>query len=328
MTQSFYEQLGVSSTSTVDDIKKAYRKMANRYHPDKNPNDPTAEEKFKDVKRAYEVLSNDQERAAYDSYGHEQYVNGGHQQRRQHDPYADAFKRAFEEHRRQAEQQMQMQMRITLTQAVRGDTIDVSIPITEQCDVCDGTGSRSKQRHTCSTCNGIGATIKQVGDMRFQTTCDACNGLGTTVSDACTSCGGSGEKHNIITRQVKLPQGVDTGDRIDLVVNGKRVGLVLVVVPDKTFQRGGMDLKRTIDVDVVTAVLGGKVITTDVLGNTLTVTIPAGIQPGQALRLSGKGITRDNRHGDLYCEVKIKIPTGLSDDKKVTWELLREPDQQ
>lgn len=325
MTQNFYETLGVAKTATPEDIKKAYRKLANKYHPDKNLDDPTAEEKFKTVKRAYEVLSDVQQRAAYDNYGHERYVNSGStgQRSSNHDAYADAFKRAFEEQKRQAERQIQMQMRITLRQAVRGDTIDVTIPITRSCNVCDGTGSQTKQRSQCSACGGSGVTVQHLAGMSFQSGCGTCRGQGTVVKDPCHTCHGSGEVRSNVVRQVKLTPGIDTGEAVVLEVEDKQVFVVFIVVPDSTFQRGGLDVKRSIDVDVVTAVLGGKIVTEDIMGNTISVTVPAGIQPGQSLRLTGKGISRDNHAGDMYCEVVIKIPTNISPEQKALYEQLK-----
>lgn len=326
MTQNFYETLGVSKTATADEIKKAYRKLANKYHPDKNPDDPTTEEKFKTVKRAYEVLSDEQQRAAYDSYGHEQYVNQGSAGPRNsgHDAYAEAFRRAFEEQMRQAERQVQMQMNVTLQQAVRGDTVDVTIPITQKCTSCDGTGSKTKQRHGCTTCKGSGVVFRQVGNMRLQVGCGACGGQGSVVTDPCQTCRGTGETRQTATKQVKLTPGTDTGEAIMFDVDNKQVIVVFIVVPDSTFQRGGLDLKRAVEVDVVTAVLGGKVATEDVFGNTLNITIPAGIQPGQSLRLTGKGIVCDNRTGDMYCEVVVKIPTNISPEQKLLYEQIKE----
>lgn len=326
MTQNFYETLGVAKTATPDDIKKAYRKLANKYHPDKNLDDPTAEEKFKTVKRAYEVLSDAQQRAAYDNYGHERYVNQGSAGHRNsgHETYAEAFKRAFDEQMRQAERQVQMQMNITFQQAVRGDTIDVTIPIARKCTVCDGSGSKTKQRQECSTCHGSGITFRQVGNVKLQVGCGACGGRGSAVTDPCPSCRGAGETRQPVTKQVKLTPGTDTGDANVFDVEDKQVLVVFIVIPDPIFQRGGLDVKRGVEIDVVTAVLGGKVITEDVFGNTLNITIPAGIQPGQSLRLTGKGIVRDNRTGDMYCEVVVKIPTNVSPEQKLLYEQIKE----
>lgn len=328
MAANFYDVLGISKIASQDEIKKAYRKLANKHHPDKNPDDPSAEEKFKEVKRAYEVLSDKQQKASYDALGHDRYVNGGagggH---RQPDNYSDAFKRAFEEQMRAAEQQARMvriQHRISLAQSIEGGEISISIPTMSPCDDCGGTGSATRQRDTCSVCKGDGAVLRQSGSMRFHSTCGACGGAGSTVKTPCARCGGSGHIQSKIDRTVDLPPGIDTGEGVQLDIEGTPVLIVFIVEPNPTFVRSGLDLQRTVDVDVITAILGGKVTTQDVFGSDIVVTIPAGIQPNQALRLSGKGIVRDGMTGNMFCTVVVKIPTNLTDQQKDLYQQLRE----
>lgn len=327
MTQSFYDVLGVGKSATADEIKKAYRKLANKYHPDKNPDDPTSEEKFKEVKRAYEVLSDDQQRGAYDAHGHDHYVNGGQGRQQHHDAYAEAFKRAFEEQMRAAEQQartVRLQHRITLAQSITGGEASIRIPIVQECGQCGGTGSASKSREVCPTCHGVGVIIRQQGNMRFQTTCGTCGGSGEVVKDPCVACHGTGQHHVNVSRNIQIPPGVDSGDGIQLEVDGTPVVIVFYVQPDPVFTRNGNDIHRTVEIDVPTAVLGGKITTQDVLGSDIIVTIPAGIQPGQTLRLSGKGVTRQGVTGNMFCTVVVKIPTALTEQQRELYSQLKE----
>lgn len=326
MASNFYDVLGVAKTASQDEIKKAYRKLANKHHPDKNPDDPSAEEKFKEVKRAYEVLSDDQQRGAYDTHGHDRYVNSGRGQHRT-DNYSDAFKRAFDEQMRAAEQQARMvrvQHRISLAQSIKGGEISISIPTMTTCDTCEGTGSATKQRDACLACKGAGVILRQSGNMRFHSTCGTCGGTGSTVKTPCTKCGGSGHTQSKIDRTVDLPPGIDTGEGVQLDIEGTPVLVVFVVEPNPTFVRSGLDLQRTIDVDVLTAVLGGKITTQDVFGSDIFVTIPAGIQPNQALRLAGKGIDRDGLTGNMFCTVVVKIPVNLTEQQKDLYQQLRD----
>lgn len=315
-----YEILGVARNASGDDIKKAYRKLANKYHPDKNPDDPSAEEKFKEVKLAYETLSDDQKRSAYDQFGHDG-LNGA--SRHGHDAYADAFRRAFEEHARQQARTVQLQVGITLEQAVKGDTVVVDVPTMEECSVCDGTGSKSKTKSVCQTCNGKGHHVVTMQGMRYTQVCHHCGGTGETVSDPCTTCGGRGTVHKVIKQKIDIPPGVDTGDAIRYNYAERDVIFVFVVQEHPVFERDGVNLIRSVNVDAVTATIGGKVNIEDIEGTPIVVTIQPGTQPMQILRLMGKGVTRNNRTGDMYCRVVVKIPTTVSEKQKELYEQLR-----
>lgn len=319
--KDFYEVLGLQKNASADEIKKAYRKLANKYHPDKNPDDPSTEEKFKEVKHAYEVLSDETKRSAYDQFGFDGIDNNGG---RQHDPhaYAEAFRRAFDEQFQQR-RSMQIQVGITFLQSITGDSITVDIPMSESCIACDGTGSKTKSTSVCTVCNGKGQTVMSHGGIRYAQVCGRCGGTGQVVTDPCNTCGGSGQVRKVHKQTVEVPPGVDTGDAMRISINGQEVILLFYTHGSPTFQRDGINLIRRIDVDVITAVLGGKVNVEDALGNSIAVTIPAGTQPLQSLRLTGKGVTRGNKTGDMYCQVVVKIPTGLTDDQKKLYEQLR-----
>lgn len=319
--RDFYEVLGIQKNASAAEIKKAYRKLANKYHPDKNPDDSTAEEKFKEVKHAYEVLSDETKRASYDQFGHDgvdNSTNRGH-----HDAYADAFRRAFGEQMRQQQRTMQMQVNITLVQAVRGDTITVDVPYMEECSACEGTGSKSKHKEKCPTCNGTGQAIGHMGGMRFMQTCGHCGGTGEVVRDPCGTCRGARQVRKTHKQEITIPQGVDTGDAIRMGFKDHEVVFVFVVQQHPTFMRDGNNLIRKIEVDVVTAVIGGKTTIEDLFGFSISVTIPPGTQPMQSLRLSGKGVTRNGRTGDMYCQIVVKVPTSLTEKQKELYEQLR-----
>ena len=319
--KDFYEVLGLQKNASADEIKKAYRKLANTYHPDKNLDDPTAEEKFKEVKHAYEVLSDETMRASYDQFGHEGVDAGAGRQH--HDAYAEAFKRAFDEQMRQQQRTMQLQVGITLIQAIKGNTITVDVPFAEECSTCSGTGSKTKSKATCPACGGTGHSVGHMGGMRFTQVCGRCGGAGEIVSDPCNTCHGSGQVRKIHKQEITIPPGVDTGDAIRMGFKDREVVFVFVVQQHLVFMRDGINLIRKIEVDVVTAVIGGKVNVEDVVGSTIAVTIPPGTQPMQSLRLTGKGVARNGRTGDMYCQIVVKIPTTLTDEEKELYEWLR-----
>lgn len=320
MSKDYYEILGVAKTATADEIKKAYRKLANKYHPDKNPDDPSAEDKFKEVKNAYEVLSDPDRRSTYDTYGSD--VQQHH--RSGYDAHAEAFKRAFDEQMRNMRRRINAQVRITLQQAVKGGTATAEVPVSEECGSCGGTGSKSKTRRACPTCGGAGAVIRQQGNMRFQMTCNHCGGMGTVIDDPCSTCNGSGHVQRRDTVTVEYPPGVDTGDGIGVRKGEYDVVVVFIVEDDPNFERDGLNLVRRVNVGLVDAVLGKKIPVADVMGNEFIVTIPAGVQPAQMLRLAKKGITRNGMTGDLYLVVNVEVPKTLSDKERALYEQLRE----
>lgn len=316
--KDFYEVLELPKTASADEIKKAYRKLAHKYHPDKNLGDPTTEEQFKEVKRAYEILSDVTKRAAYDQFGHGGVDNNA---RQQHDAYNEAFKRAFNE---QHHRTMQLQVGITLEQAIRGGNITVDVPTTEACPACDGTGSKTKSRTTCVQCNGSGQSIGHIGGMTFARACERCGGAGEIVIDRCNTCNGSGQVRNLHKQELNIPPGVNTGEAIRQGFKDHEVIFVFVIHQHPVFMRDGNNLIRTVEVDVVTATIGGKLIVEDVFGTALAITVPPGTQPMQSLRLVGKGVLRNGRAGDMYCQIIVKVPTSLSEKQRELYEQLRE----
>lgn len=315
-----YEILGVQKNASAEEIKLAYRKLANKYHPDKNPNDPTAEEKFKEVKRAYEILSDETQRSAYDQFGHSG-VNGANRQ--SHNAHAEAFRRAFHEQFQQQQRTMQVQVGITLVQAIKGDTISVDIPVVEECSTCNGTGSKTKTTVVCTACNGAGHVAMRTSGIQYTQVCGHCGGSGQVIPDPCNICHGSGHIRKSHKQEITIPPGVDTGDAIRIGFKDHEAVVIFVVQQHPEFVRSGNNLHRNVEVDVITAVLGGKANVTDVFGSTLSITIPPGTQPMQSLRLTGKGVSRNRTVGDMYCQIIIKVPTSLSDKQRALYEQMR-----
>jgi len=349
--RDFYEILGVNRDASDDEIKKAYRKLAMKYHPDRNPDNPGAEEKFKEAKEAYEILSDSQKRAAYDQYGHAGvdpqsgmggFGGGGGAGM---GGFADAFGGIFDEIfggraggggggrsniYRGAD--LRYNLEITLEQAAHGTETKIRIPTMEECDSCHGSGAKAgTQPKTCPTCGGSGQVRLQQGFFSIQQTCHKCHGTGRFIADPCTSCGGAGRIKQHKTLAVKIPAGVDEGDRIRLAgegehgVNGGPPGDLYVQIHLKqhaVFQRDHNDLHCEMPISFTTAALGGE-IEIPTLDGAAAIKIPPETQSGRVFRLRGKGIkgVRSHTHGDLLCHVVVETPVNLTDRQK---ELLRE----
>ena len=346
--RDFYEILGVNRDASDDEIKKAYRKLAMKYHPDRNPDNPKAEEHFKEAKEAYEILSDSQKRAAYDQFGHAGvdpqagmgggFGGGG-------GGFADAFGGIFDEIfggrgggggggrsniYRGAD--LRYNLEITLEQAAHGTETKIRIPTMEECEVCHGSGAKAgTQPKTCPTCNGSGQVRLQQGFFSIQQTCHKCHGTGRFIADPCKSCGGAGRIKQHKTLAVKIPAGVDEGDRIRLAgegehgVNGGPPGDLYVQIHLKqhaVFQRDHNDLHCEMPISFTTAALGGE-IEIPTLDGAASIKIPAETQSGRVFRLRGKGIkgVRSHTHGDLMCHVVVETPVNLTERQK---ELLRE----
>ncbi len=346
--RDFYEILGLNRDASDDDIKKSYRKLAMKFHPDRNPDSKESEEKFKEAKEAYEILSTPDKRRAYDAYGHagvNPQVGGG--------PggfgadaggFSEAFGDIFGEifggagGRRGGGQQvyrgsdLRYNMEISLEQAARGTETKIRIPALEACAVCSGTGARpGTKAKTCHTCNGVGQVRMQQGFFSIQQACPTCHGTGKVIPEPCTACDGVGRVKQHKTLSVKIPAGVDDGDRIRLTgegeagVNGGPPGDLYVVVqlkPHAVFQRDGADLHCEMPISFTVAALGGE-ISIPTLDGEAKIKIPAETQSGQTFRLRGKGIKpiRQTSRGDLMCRIAIETPVRLTDRQK---ELLRE----
>ena len=346
--QDLYQTLGIEKNSSDADIKKAYRKLAMKYHPDRNPDDSAAEQKFKSIQKAYAVLSDKQKRATYDQFGHagvnpQGGMGGGFNTGDAfNDIFGDVFGDIFGGGRGQARRSsaqrgsdLRYQVNLTLEQAVFGDKINVEIPSYNQCDSCTGSGAKEGTSATrCIKCDGRGAVRVQQGFFTLQQTCPECRGSGETIKDPCTICSGSGRKRTNRTIAIKIPAGVDNADRIRLSgegeagIKGGPSGDLYVDVTIKKhdiFEREGNHLICTIPISFGKAVLGGTVEVPTIDG-AVNLSIPSETQSGKTFRLKGKGIKsyRENYFGDLYCTVQVETPVSLTDEQK---EILRQFDR-
>ena len=346
--RDFYEVLGVNRDAADDEIKKAYRKLAMKHHPDRNPDNPKAEEHFKEAKEAYEILSDPQKRAAYDQYGHagvdpQAGMGGGFGGAGMGGGFADAFGGIFDEifggrgggHGRSniyRGADLRYNLEITLEQAAFGTETKIRIPTMEECETCHGSGAKpGTQPQTCPPCSGSGQVRLQQGFFSIQQTCPKCHGTGRIIPEPCKDCHGAGRVKQHKTLAVKIPAGVDEGDRIRLTgegehgVNGGPPGDLYVQIhlkPHPVFQREHNDLHCEMPISFTTAALGGEIeITT--LDGVAKIKIPAETQSGKVFRLRGKGIkgVRSSGHGDLMCHVAVETPVNLTERQK---ELLRE----
>ena len=346
--KDFYDILGINRDASDDDIKKAYRKLAMKFHPDRNPDSKDAEDKFKEAKEAYEILSEPEKRRAYDTYGHAGVnpnlsggpggFNSGEGFGGFSEAFGDIFGEIFGGGRGRGGQQvyrgadLRYNMEITLEQAARGTETKIRIPSLDECDTCHGTGAKPGTKpKTCQTCNGQGQVRLQQGFFSIQQTCPTCHGNGKVIPEPCQACSGTGRIKNHKTLSVKIPAGVDDGDRIRLSgegeagMNGGPPGDLYVVVQLKAhgvFQRDGADLHCEMPVSFTVAALGGE-IHIPTLDGEAKIKIPPETQSGQVFRLRGKGIkpVRQTSAGDLMCHVVVETPVRLTDRQK---ELLRE----
>jgi len=333
----YYELLGVDRGADDGAIKKAFRKMAMKYHPDQNPGDEVAEKKFKEINEAYEVLKDPQKRAAYDQYGHAAFEQGG--------PgpggfeggmggFGDVFEDIFAEFMGGGRQRqrsgpargsdMRYNLSISLHDAYHGRKMSIRVPGIVACDSCDGTGSADGSKPvTCPTCQGHGKVRAQQGFFTIERTCPTCGGQGQTVKDPCRACRGTGKMEKERNLSVSVPKGVEDGQRIRLAGEGEagtRGGpagdlyIFLNIDPHDLFEREGPDLLCEVPVPMTTAALGGTVEIPSLDGTKGRITIPAGTQSGKKFRLKGKGmpILRQSRFGDLYVSVRVETPVNLS----------------
>ncbi|HSH53620.1 MAG TPA: molecular chaperone DnaJ [Methylotenera sp.] len=344
--KDYYEVLGVNKDASNEEIKKSYRKLAMKYHPDRNPDNPNAEEHFKEAKEAYEMLSDDQKRAAYDQYGHAgvdpSMAGGGNGfgSAGFGDAFGDIFGDIFGGGARGQRNNvyrgadLRYNMEISLEEAAKGTETKIRIPVQATCETCKGNGAKpGKSPVTCTTCNGHGQVRMQQGFFSVQQTCPKCHGGGKTIKDEdkCGTCHGAGRIKQNKTLSVKIPAGVDEGDRIRLSgegeagVNGGPTGDLYVVVhlkPHEIFQRDGGNLHCEMPISFATAAIGGE-IEVPTLGGSAKMKIPAETQTGGVFRLKGKGIKplRQSDHGDLMVHVVVETPVKLTEKQK---ELLRE----
>lgn len=343
--RDYYEVLGVGKNASETEIKKAYRKLAQKYHPDRNPDDEDALEKFREAKEAAEVLSDSQKRAAYDQFGHAGVDGsaggfgggggGGFGGADFSDIFGDMFGDIFGGGRRRGRgADLRYNLEISLEDAVQGTETEIRIPTLVECETCKGSGAKpGSTPKTCGTCRGIGQVRMQQGFFSIQQTCPTCQGSGQQIDDPCGQCRGSGRTEQEKTLSVKVPAGVDTGDRIRLSgegepgENGAPAGDLYVEVrvkPHPIFERDGANLICDVPLDIATAALGGEV-DVPTLDGRVKLKIPAGTQSERVFRLRGKGVkpVRGGAKGDVLCRARVETPVNLTNRQKEILEELQ-----
>ncbi len=341
--RDYYEVLGVNRDASEEDIKKAYRKLAMKWHPDRNPDNPKAEEKFKEAKEAYEILSEASKRSAYDQYGHAGVDPsaaagaGAGAQAGFGDMFSDIFGEIFGGGRQGRSNvfrgaDLRYNLEISLEQAAHGFETRIRIPTLAACETCHGSGAKpGTQPTTCTTCRGAGQVRVSQGPFSIAQTCPRCHGSGKMVAHPCAACSGAGRIKHQKTLSVRIPAGVDEGDRVRLSgegeagVNGGPPGDLYVQVhlkPHAVFQRDHDDLHCEMPVSFAAAALGGEV-EVPTLEGSAKIHVPGGTQTGKTFRLRGKGIkgVRSQAPGDLFCHVVVETPVNLTARQK---ELLQE----
>jgi len=348
--RDFYETLGVTRSASPEDLKKAYRKLAMECHPDRNPSDATAEQRFKEISEAYDVLKDDQKRAAYDRFGHAAFENAGPRGGGDFGfgagfgtGFADIFDEMFGEFMGGRRQQganlrgsdLRYNLDIALEEAFHGKQTTVRVPTLSACEACKGTGAEAGSRPiNCPTCHGQGRVRAQQGFFTVERTCPSCHGAGRVIENPCRACGGQGRVHKERSLAVSIPAGVEDGTRIRLAgegeagVRGGGAGdlyIFLTIKPHRLFHRDGSNIQVHVPISMTTAALGGALEVPTIDGSRARVTIPAGTQTGHQLRLKSKGMStlRSTARGDMYVEVRVETPVQLS---KRQQELLKEFD--
>ncbi len=360
MSKDFYKTLGVEKTANADEIKKAYRTLAKKYHPDQNKDKPEAEAKFKEISEAYDVLKDEQKRAAYDRYGNAAFdgsmggggfgggAAGGFGGAGGAGAFSDIFEDMFGDFMggrggqgrgrsgagRGAD--IQYTLEISLAEAFKGKDATIRIPLNDTCDKCNGSGAEEGTKaSSCSTCEGQGRIRQQQGFFTIERACPTCAGAGTIIKDPCKKCHGQGRIKKDKTLKVKIPAGVDTGRRIRLSGEGEAgvqggskgdLYVLLSVKPHKLFKREGPNLFCRVPITLTKAALGGEIEVPTIAGSSAKVKIPPGTQTGQQFRLKGKGMSvlGSDSLGDLYIETFVETPVNLN---KTQQDMLKKLDK-
>ena len=349
--RDFYEVLGVPKNASDDEIKKSYRKLAMKFHPDRNQGDASAEVKFKEAKEAYEMLSDAEKRAAYDQFGHAGVDPnmrgpgagaggfGGFGE-----SFGDIFGDIFGQARRQQTgggrqvfrgNDLSYAMEVSLEEAAAGKESEIRIPSFDECDTCHGTGAKAgTSPKTCGTCQGQGVVQMRQGFFSVQQNCPHCRGTGKIITDPCTPCHGQGKIKRQKTLEIKIPAGIDDGMRIRSTGNGEPgtnggppgdLYIEIRIKKHDVFQRDGDDLHCAVPISFTTAALGGE-ISVPTLSGEAAIDLPEGTQTGKQFRLRGKGIkgVRASFPGDLYCHITVETPVKLTEHQR---KLLKELDE-
>jgi molecular chaperone DnaJ len=343
--RDYYEILGVQRNASAAQIKAAFRKLAMQHHPDRNPGDKAAEQRFKEINEAYEVLKDDSKRAAYDQFGHAAFEHAGAGARPgsfDFGSFADVFDDLFGDfmgaggRRRGTHSRgndLRYNLEISLEEAFAGKQAQVRVPTTVRCEACNATGSaKGAPPGVCPSCRGAGRVRAQQGFFTIERTCPTCSGTGRVISDPCDACGGSGRVHREKTLSVTIPSGVEDGTRIRLAGEGEagtRGGtpgdlyIFVSVAPHRLFQRDGSSLYCRIPIPLTTAALGGQIEVPTIDGRRARLQIPESTQTGHRFRLRGKGMSELHGHarGDMFCEIVVETPVNLTKRQR---ELLQE----
>ena len=339
--KDFYEILGVSRNASDSEIKKSYRKLAMKYHPDQNKGNKEAEKKFKEISGAYEILKDSQKRAAYDQYGHDAFRQGGMGGAQGFGDFAGGFSDIFEEFfgggfgsssRQRGPSRgsdLRYNMSISLQDAFTGKKTQIRIPSYVGCDLCSSTGSADKSGpSTCVSCNGHGKVRSTSGFFSIERPCPSCGGEGSSIKNPCLKCSGTGQVKKQKTISVSIPEGIDTGNRIRISGEGEPgqrgagsgdLYIFVNVKKDRLFNREEENIYCNIPISITTAILGGKIEVPTIEGKKAYLTIPPGTQSETQFRLRGKGMTilRRSSRGDMYVEASVEIPVNLTNKQKV-----------
>ena len=347
--QDYYDVLGVSRDADSSSLKSAYRKLAMKYHPDKNPGNTEAEKKFKEVSEAYEILSNSEKRQAYDAYGHDAFNQSGGSGFSEgfggFGSFSDIFEDFFGDigggrqnrQREQRGQDLKYEVDVDLREAYTGLKKEISFDTLVRCDTCKGSGSeKGNGLKNCNICGGSGRTRASQGFFTVERTCSGCGGAGQVITDPCNTCNGEGRRRKNRKLEVNIPAGVEEGSRIRLSgegavgPNGSSPGdlyLFVSMIPHPIFEREATNIFCNVPISIVNASLGGSVDVPTVSGGKVKVKIPAGSQNGDQFRLNGKGMPtiRSTSFGDMIISLSVEVPKNLSENQK---RLLREFDEE